>query len=867
MAQVADSVLKSYFEAGDQPTQGNFSDLIDSKLNVADAVFSTFGINVTGPGYGAVGDGIADDFPAWSQANEDLHAAGGGTIYAPVGTYRLADDLDFYDDVHVRIEVGADIAPAVGVTVSNLMLANQPTHQIFSGSGTVVPSQNMLLVLPQWWGAGSGIADNAPAFQKMFDSISDGMRILLVGSSAPYIFDAKVTITSKQRLEIEGIGMPQAKLSTSTNWGTTNYKYMWNFLDCTRISIKGIHFHGNGAVLESMITGWHVLVCAQSTFDTYADNTIKSFEFTVENCKFTNGCSRWLAVRLHRGFYCRNNYFYQGHHVGQESNDGLCMTRSHDCWVMDNEFDGGSNSSTSTGFRNSLVCASPGHAGTPPRNDIFTQAYNHAKEIGYLNPAKHFTVPASTDATTDYTLDYSGFTVTGATGEASSSNEFWFLCYDIGSGASGGYVPGDHIKVVSHDPVAKTVVLRRMDGGDAASSVATNWGGQSFYWSSADLSVFLTNIHIQNNKFKNCGGGGVFILACRQWSISGNKAMGNIGDISLDAEFCIDGGFYDNVVYNPINTGIAMLFLARNVVISGNSIYPSAGVGGILLYSGTCINNNLVIANNVTHPGISLQPQGGTPWNNIMEAVVVTGNIIHGAPNRTVGGIGGGTLGGGGLGIGTQTNSDLGGLVRTCLVQGNIFHSASQRAILYNMCEGLTIIDNMFNDQGYDAIFDVNSAHRQSGRVYIDRNILNNVAYRLGGSGALWKSNVGIALNDNPRFGPNNVWRNTDPSKDGTQTYASELGSSVLALAPVGARVTWDPDSMNTMTGTSTTVTVTGARVGEFAHASFSVAIPAGVFMMASVTSNDTVTVSLFNSTGGTVSLGSGTLRVKTTRA
>jgi hypothetical protein len=72
---------------------------------------------------------------------------------------------------------------------------------------------------------------------------------------------------------------------------------------------------------------------------------------------------------------------------------------------------------------------------------------------------------------------------------------------------------------------------------------------------------------------------------------------------------------------------------------------------------------------------------------------------------------------------------------------------------------------------------------------------------------------------------------------------------------------TWDAASTADGAMTSTTVTVTGATLGMLARASFSLAVPAGAVLSAAVTASDTVTVTLFNKTGGALDLASGTLR------
>lgn len=75
-----------------------------------------------------------------------------------------------------------------------------------------------------------------------------------------------------------------------------------------------------------------------------------------------------------------------------------------------------------------------------------------------------------------------------------------------------------------------------------------------------------------------------------------------------------------------------------------------------------------------------------------------------------------------------------------------------------------------------------------------------------------------------------------------------------------GSKV-FDWPSVATGAATSTTLTVTGAQIGDFCEASMSVAVAGGADLSAQVTAPDTVTVTLTNLTGGAVDLASGTLR------
>jgi ABC-type uncharacterized transport system YnjBCD substrate-binding protein len=72
---------------------------------------------------------------------------------------------------------------------------------------------------------------------------------------------------------------------------------------------------------------------------------------------------------------------------------------------------------------------------------------------------------------------------------------------------------------------------------------------------------------------------------------------------------------------------------------------------------------------------------------------------------------------------------------------------------------------------------------------------------------------------------------------------------------------TWDPASIADGGMEAKEVTVTGAVLGDFAIASFSLDV-SDLALSASVTAANTVTCTLSNNTGGAVDLGSGTVSV-----
>lgn len=77
---------------------------------------------------------------------------------------------------------------------------------------------------------------------------------------------------------------------------------------------------------------------------------------------------------------------------------------------------------------------------------------------------------------------------------------------------------------------------------------------------------------------------------------------------------------------------------------------------------------------------------------------------------------------------------------------------------------------------------------------------------------------------------------------------------------PYEGTATYDPPSLADGAGTTTTVTVTGAALGDMAMASFSLTT-SGISITAWVSAVNTVSVRFQNESGGVLDIGSGTLK------
>jgi hypothetical protein len=91
----------------------------------------------------------------------------------------------------------------------------------------------------------------------------------------------------------------------------------------------------------------------------------------------------------------------------------------------------------------------------------------------------------------------------------------------------------------------------------------------------------------------------------------------------------------------------------------------------------------------------------------------------------------------------------------------------------------------------------------------------------------------------------------------------TDLETLRAGISEFEASTTWNPSSIADGNEEAKEITVTGAALGDYAMASFSLDV-SDLTLNAQVTAANTVTCVLSNHTGGAIDLASGTLRVRT---
>lgn len=190
--------------------------------------------------FGAVGDGVADDLPAFTAAIAEINSRGGGTLYVPTGTYGV--------DVLVTGSIsGTNLAKQIWLC-KNLMIYMEP--------GTLIKA------LGTW---------------------SAGQSYIIFGINNANLYPDAENIT------IIGNGATLRGLHTtlSTDPGSTHG--LWSNNDIDRVRVYDLTFEDFGTCARFEVTNSLVKGCTFLRGENNCVAVTRSSYLTFENCRFS-GC-------------------------------------------------------------------------------------------------------------------------------------------------------------------------------------------------------------------------------------------------------------------------------------------------------------------------------------------------------------------------------------------------------------------------------------------------------------------------------------------------------------------------------------------------------------------------------------------------
>lgn len=332
-----------------------------------------------------------------------------------------------------------------------------------------------------------------------------------------------------------------------------------------------------------------------------------------------------------------------------------------------------------------------------------------------------------------------------------------------------------------------------------------------------------------------------------------------------------------NTIYRPLGIGIYHQNTLSGSTsppttnISNNTVYYSGNIGIYVINQGQAsrglaVNGNRVIGHRSTGGNPAIYIYANT--TGAMTNFAVTGNAVID------------NLSGQCLYIRGVSTTDGAVNCYDGIVTGNTFRSAytsnSYDAVHIYLCRRINVSNNTIQCVGAS-----NGAVRLQDSIdcVISNNTIKHADTASCYSIYLKGSNAYTTVSNNKIscVTPSAV---TGIYQEDTTTYTTfanndlrqvttryRLGSGVGHCGgPFVGSATFDPANAADAVGeTSTSITVTGAALGDFVQASFSLDLQ-GILMTAYVSAADTVKVRFQNETGGPIDLGSGTLRARVTK-
>lgn len=304
-----------------------------------------------------------------------------------------------------------------------------------------------------------------------------------------------------------------------------------------------------------------------------------------------------------------------------------------------------------------------------------------------------------------------------------------------------------------------------------------------------------------------------------------------------------------------------------NVRITNNRVEGYRN-GGIDTWEGckrVIIANNTILGRGPNSDGsnigifVTAQPTDKEDTvSHTAEDYNVSDNVIFGSDNY-------------GIWVGGGDTSNVGNEVHRANISGNVLKDIDGTGIEINEGQDVTVINNHLSEIGGNGVF---SRTLATGGAAVRRlRVINNTFENIGATVANSEFvSLDLTTNDaevtgNVGTGSSHVHalynRGTNSRllrygndwEAGTTGTINDLGidsRTIMHSSHLEATAAWDAPSIASGAQSSTTITVTGAALGDFVRVASSSSF-SGMQLWAEVTAADTVTVYLTNNTGGTL--------------
>ncbi len=362
------------------------------------------------------------------------------------------------------------------------------------------------------------------------------------------------------------------------------------------------------------------------------------------------------------------------------------------------------------------------------------------------------------------------------------------------------------------------------------------------------FGLSTNNSIVSGNTGYYCANHTVYVSSGDNNLIDSNIAIGTYNNIKARGDF-------NTISNNKVFGGTISL---TNRIADGTDY---SLLGDTNAFHGGTISGNHVMCARPSAYGISLDERTG--FSAVLRNVSIIGNTIYSknaSPDVMFRGINVAATG-------LENISIVGNTIDTVAGDGIIVTTLpfvianAKRIVISNNCVS-NCVDNAIQVSGDQCVISSNTAYNSdatgtnSGLIYgvlTNSQIVNNTLNDSnGGSGAAIRESG--ASNNN--FISGNIYQSCAGG-------IVKVGANTLLYDVLTGSTIWDPASIASGATATTTVTVTGAVLGDFVdNISFNKSL-SGLTLSGYVSASNTVTAVLSNNTGGSVDLSSGTLSVR----